>query len=106
MITSIVLSLFLAATSVCLFYSVKKNLFLLEKLEQIDDTLDSVVELLETQHEKILSKTKIEVFSDEPLVRDLVQDISIACDAVKKSSEMLKDVVDSTLEEMSEQEVE
>lgn len=89
--------------SIGLFFSVKKNLFLFDKLDLLDTSLIGVVELLETQHEKMVAKSKIEVFSDEPIVRELVRDITTACDAVKKSSEVLRDVVDSLQEEINEQ---
>lgn len=89
----IFLSLFLLTiTGIALFYSVKRNIQLMDKLEEIDDALDNVVSVLETQHQKIDAKTRIEVFSDEPIIRELIQDISTARDVVKSASEILKEI--------------
>ena len=93
-------SLILSLTG--LFYSVKRNLEMMDKLEDLSGSLEGVVKILEDQHEKIDSKTKIEVFSDEPIIRELVQDIATARDAVKKSTSILEDVVTSLQEEDEE----
>lgn len=92
-----ILSLFLVfislSTSTCLAISVRKNLILLDKLEEIDESIQETLDILDEQFKKIEQKTKIEVFSDEPIVRNLVQDIVIARDAVLKSAKILDDAV-------------
>jgi len=93
----LILSIFLVfislSTSTCLALSLRKNLILLDKLEEIDESIQETLDILEEQFQKIDQKTKIEVFSDEPIVRNLVQDIAIARDAVLKSAKILDDVV-------------
>lgn len=80
------------ATGTCLFYSIKRNIELMDKLEEIDEMLINVFSTLEEQHRKIEAKTQIEVFSDEPIVRELVQDIRAARDAVKNAVKVLKEI--------------
>lgn len=85
-----------------LFYSIKRNLEYQDKIDELDDTLDSVIAALEEQHAKMDAKSKIEVFSDEPIIRELVQDIAMARDVVMKSASILKDVATSLQEEDEE----
>lgn len=79
-------SLFLGS---CLFFSVKKNIELLDRLESVEDVVEKALDVLDDQHQKIEAKTKIEVFSDEPVVRNLVQDIVVARDAVLEIAKIL-----------------
>jgi hypothetical protein len=65
---------------------------LMDKLEEIDESIQEVLDILEVQYQIINQKTKIEVFSDEPVVRNLVQDITNARNAVLKSAKILDDV--------------
>lgn len=73
---------FLAAITFILSYglyvSVKKNLELQEQLETIDLQIEECLDVLEECHQKIEAKSKIEVFSDEPVVKELIQDIKEA----------------------------
>ena len=85
-----------------LFYSVKRSLELQDKIEELDDTLDEIVTALEEQHAKMDAKSKIEVFSDEPIIRELVQDIAIARDVVMKSASILRDMATVLQEEDEE----
>ena len=64
----------------------------MDKLEEIDESIQEVLDILEVQYQIINQKTKIEVFSDEPVVRNLVQDITNARNAVLKSAKILDDV--------------
>ena len=75
MIITVVLGIICLVTSTGLYVSVKKNLELLERLEDVEDAADNALKVLDEHHQKIGKKSRIEVFSDEPIVRDLVQDI-------------------------------
>jgi len=64
-----------------------------ERIEEMIDSLQSVYDVLVDQHSKIEAKTKIEIFSDEPIIRDLVSDISLARDSVKVCSETINSLI-------------
>lgn len=65
-----------------------------EKLEEVSESLSQSLDVLEEQIEIISKKTKIEVFSDEPVVRELIEDMIIAQNSVLKVAKVL----DKTLE--------
>lgn len=75
--TSLVCLLFVSSAG-ALYWSLKKNIEYMERLESVGDLIRSSIEVLEAQRDKIEQKSKIEVFSDEPVVRELIQDIAIA----------------------------
>lgn len=66
--TSIVLSILLTI-------SVKKNIESYEKLEALSVQVEESLDLLDECHQKIDTKTKINVMFDDPVVKDLLQDI-------------------------------
>lgn len=79
---ALALSLYGLTASILLFYSVKKNISLLEKQETIAEQLDESLELLDVCYANVSIKSKIEVFSDEPVVKDLLSDIANAREAI------------------------
>lgn len=85
----IFLAVTLTATLYGLFFSVKKNIELLEKIENLGDAVYRSLDVLEEQHAVIEKKTKIEVFSDEPVVRELVRDMIIAKNSVMEAAKIL-----------------
>lgn len=66
----------------CLFVSVKKNLELFENLEDISKQTEESLDLLDECYAKIYEKSKIDLFIDEPIVKDLIKDINTTKDAV------------------------
>lgn len=81
----------LIATSIGLFLSLQKNISLMEKLEEVGQAIEKSIDILEEQHQIIEEKTKIEVFSDEPVVRELVKDMTIAKNSVLEVAKILDD---------------
>lgn len=77
----IVCVLFLTSTT-ALYYSVKKNLEFIDKFEDIGASVESALDVLEENYKKIDKKSKMEVFLDDPVVRDLLNNISECRDAV------------------------
>jgi len=78
-------------TSALLVLSVKKNIELVEKLENLSESIEESIDVLQEQYEIIEKKTKIEVFSDEPVVRELIEDMRIAKNSVIKAAKILDD---------------
>ena len=83
------LSLGLLTSIALLVISVRRNFQLMDRLETVEDAVDDALEILDEQHQKIDMKTKIEVFSDEPVVRDLVTDIFVARKSVLEVARIL-----------------
>lgn len=73
----------------CLAFSIRKNLQLLDRLEVVGDAVDAALDLLDEQHQKIDLKSRVEVFSDEPVVRELVSDIFVARNSVLEVARIL-----------------
>jgi len=69
----------------------RKCLNLVEKIDDIRENLEEVASILDQQYQKMDAKSKIEVFSDEPVVRDLVKDIAESRDIVRMSAQFVRD---------------
>ena len=83
MIFSIVtLSLLCLILAGCLTWSVRLNLKYAEKFEEIIDQIDVSLDILDTQYQRAAAKAELEVLSDEPVVRDLIDDIKSSRDAI------------------------
>ena len=107
MIFTILLSVVLLLVSLALFVSLKKNIELIDRIEEIEDSVEVAIKILEEQYVKMDEKSKIEVFSDEPIVRSLVEDIAIAKESVLKVSKFLDMMVeDDEIEKEKEDEIE
>ena len=65
-----------------LFLSVKKNLVLNEKLENITEQIEESLDILDENYARIHRKTKIEILSDEPIIKELIFDINTSKDAI------------------------
>lgn len=65
-----------------LFISVKRNLTLLEQLDEIRDQVNESLDVIDYVYGRIAAKAQTEVMSDEPLVRELVSDMQAAKDAM------------------------
>lgn len=91
-----IIFLFLLSTIffIALYVSVRKNIELFDRLQQIDDVLQICVKVLDEQTTKIEEKTKMEVFSDEPVIKELVNDMNVAKETVINVSNLLDDLVE------------
>lgn len=103
MITEL-LSVSVFLTSSLLIVSLKKNIEFMEKIDEIQETLEKSLEILEIQSKKIDQKAKLEVFSDEPVVRNLVKDIVESKNAVIRVAKLLDDsMIEDSLESKEEE---
>lgn len=68
-----------------------------EVMEQIEESLD----MLEISRKKIEKKLKVEVLSDEPVIRELIEDMKFSNRAVLLISEKLTGVKENLDEENS-----
>ena len=100
MIFTIILSIVLLLVSLALLISLRKNIEFIDRIEEIEDSIEVAINVLQEQHSRIEEKSKIELFSDEPIVRELVEDIVIAKESVLKVSKFLEMIVeDDEIEE-------
>jgi len=61
-----------------LFWSVSLNLKYSEKIEEIKDVVDESLDVLNLHYQRAARRAKLEVMSDEPVVRELVSDLQSA----------------------------
>jgi len=80
--TIIMLLILVASLSFCLYISITKNLELLEKLEEVTTQTEESLDLLDKCYRNIYEKSKLDIFVDEPIVKDLIKDINNTKDAV------------------------
>ena len=88
-----IFSLIFLATSIALaaglYHSVKKNLELIETLEDLSELMGSCTQDLDYCYKRIDRKLKLELLSDDPIVKELVEDMRQARQAVASISERL-----------------
>lgn len=72
----------LLCVSFFLYLSIKKNLELSDKLDTIVERVEVCLDTLDECQIRIDKKSKLEVFYDDPVVKELIQDMKIARDSV------------------------
>lgn len=78
-------------TAVALYRSITRGMSLIDKLEEVEEFIESSHDKLNDCHRVFEEKCKIEVFSDEPIVKELVSEM-------KDAKETLKTILDSIQE--------
>ena len=100
MIVELILSSGFVTALVALSFSLRKNIEFMEKIEEVASSVQEAIDILEEQYQIIDKKSKIELFSDEPLVKELVNDILVAKNSIVKTAKILDGVlVDDDLED-------
>lgn len=92
------LGFLLTLSSSLLYFSVKKNLEFLEQQENMLSLLESSLQELDVCYKRIDKKVKLELFSDEPAVKELVDDMKYARSTVASIVEQLtgeKNIIES-----------
>ena len=79
----------LSLSSIGLYFSVKKNLQFLEQQEELLQLLENSTQELDICYNRINKKSKMELFSDDQTVKDLVDDMKQARQAVSTIIEKL-----------------
>lgn len=77
------------ASTAGLYFSVKRNLEMMETIEATMSEVEESLEVLDYCYKRIDKKAKMELFSDDPTIRELVDDIKQARTAVMFVSEKL-----------------
>lgn len=63
-------------------WSVRKNLEFSEKLETVVDQIEKSLDILDSCYNRASARAKLEVLSDEPIVKELLDDIQVSRDAI------------------------
>lgn len=95
----VVLTILCIFISTCLFFSVKKNLQLLDTIEEAAENYKETIEELNYYYERIEKKSKLELFLDEPVTRELVEDIKGTKKAIKNAAEKISVFIEDENEE-------
>jgi hypothetical protein len=77
-----------------LYVSIKKNLEMLDRLDAVGLQIEECVETLDECHQKIDLKSKMEVFSDEHVVKELLQDMKDAKSSIYLVAKKLYDIAE------------
>lgn len=85
----VVLSMVCSASSYALYRSVRRNFELIDLLEETNEQIEVAIETLDHYYKRIDKKSKLELFSDDPTIRELVEDMKQARRAVLLISEKL-----------------
>lgn len=76
------LALLVITLSYGLYRSINKNLELIENLEELSTQIEESLDILDSCYKNIHKKSELEIFIDEPVVKDLINDINNTKDAV------------------------
>ena len=77
------------ALSIALYFSIKKNFELLDVIESYGEKITESLEDLNYYYGRIDRKSKIEIFIDEPVMRELVEDIKGTKKVIKNVAEKI-----------------
>lgn len=88
------LSFFLLTTFSMLVFSIKRNLLYIEKIDELSEKIQYSIDVLEEQYRNIEKKSKIEIFSDEPVVRELIVDMANAKNSILVIAKLLDDSIE------------
>lgn len=94
----IAVTLFLTALcgvlSAGLYISVKRNFELIDTIEEYREQLTESIEEIDYFYGKIEKKSKLEIFLDEPVTRELVDDIKGTKKSIKKLAEKISILIE------------
>lgn len=83
------LTFLLTLVTIVLYFSVKKNLEFLDQQETLLLTIEQSLSVLDACYKKIDRKAKLELFSDEAIVKELIDDMKDARKSILNISENL-----------------
>ena len=93
--------LLIVALSAGLYLSVKRNLEYMETMETAADSFQEAIDKLNYYYAQIDRKSKMELFLDEPVTRELIDDIKGTKKAVKEAAEKISVFLEDENEEES-----
>jgi cell division protein FtsL len=78
--------LFFVVTTILFFtllvFSLRLIFKLNDKIEDIDEKIEQSLDILDMCYQRISKKASLEIFSDEPVVKQVINDIKLSRDAM------------------------
>lgn len=93
------MSIVIICLSVMLFFSIKRNLEYMTLFDEVVESYRELFEQLNYYHDKFDKKSKLELFLDEPVTRELVEDIKGTKKAIKFAAEKISVFIENENEE-------
>ena len=78
-----ILVLLCGLLSWALFLSLRRNMKLMDRMEDLAEQVEISLDALDEHYQKIDRASKTDLFSDEPIVKELVRDMAAAKEAVR-----------------------
>lgn len=103
---SVVLTLWSLIASSLFVVSARRYLEMVDRLDEIEEIIENSAEVLGEMRQSIENKSKLEIFVDEPVVRELVSDMGRACTAIEDVKKSLEDILENLNQEQEEEESE
>jgi len=75
-------ALLFVVSSALLVRATKNSMQIIDKLDELEEQLDTALQILEERHKRLEAKSKTEVFFDDPIVKETVREIADCRDAV------------------------
>lgn len=82
MVALIIVSLLFVATSVALYFSVRRNMQIDDRIDEFGEQLDQSLDIIDECYGRISRAAETPLLTDEPVVRSLMSDIKITRQAV------------------------
>lgn len=96
--TIFLLSVICLLAVIC-FWSIRKNLQYSEKLQEVGDQVEESLDVLDACYQRAAERAKLEVFTDEPVVKELLEDIRTTRDAILLVANLIVEPLKETSEE-------
>ena len=78
----VLLSVLCVLLATALAYSLRLNLQYQDKIESVSEQIEKSLDVLDTCYHRAAQRAGLEVFSDEPVVKELIEDIKETRDAI------------------------
>jgi hypothetical protein len=89
-----IMLLALIAESTVLYISIKRNLAWMELFEDLTESYKETLQELQVLYNSVNRKSKMELFLDEPVTRELIEDIKGTKKAIKDAAEKISVFID------------
>lgn len=82
MLLTISLLIMISILSLTLFFSLRLNLRTREKLIEVSEKIEESLDILDVCYQRAATRAELEIFSDEPVIKELVEDIRMSKNAI------------------------
>lgn len=83
-ILAITFFLLFSFSTFLLIRTVRNSLLLIDKIDDLEEQLELSLEILNEKHKRLEAKSKLEIFFDDPVIKETVKDIADSKDIISK----------------------